>query len=245
MKSKTLIKIRAALVLGTFCVAIFSGHAATVKADFVSFDIPSDWSCQKEELDWICLPNDKRVQAEVFMTVVNKTIDPEVDNPVAWEQELKQSREVEDENGKKFISESRYVRQTKIGEQIWTDSVHVHSEIPGYITRYLMRVDGQIVTVVSYSIGESVYTKHSALMAAIVESLKQSFDPKLFRELMDTVPERLMGIRRPPPAQFRPKERAPETPPEDQEQNGDTLFYIIVGAALLAFVGFVAWKRKK
>jgi hypothetical protein len=74
--------------------------------------------------------------------------------------------------GKNVTSEVRYAQNKTIQDQPWVDALHLESEIPGFLTRYLATVKDGIGILVTYSVNKNKYQEYVGMFDNMVKSLK-------------------------------------------------------------------------
>lgn len=232
-----------ALVLASTVLSV-SAHAKTFKTAFIRFELPPNWSCQPEELDWVCQPDNPAERSEALVIVVTKQVNPIDDTLPKYEGILKTPRAMRDLLGNSYKSEVKFARIRPIKAHPWADGLHLGSEIPKFYTRYIASTkEDKVAGMVSYSIAESVYAKWGPVLDAMIESLEITFDPNAFNELLKAGPGSLLGSRNSGIKRFAPKDEADK---KAGESGGPLDPAQIAGIALIvAAVAYVIWKKRK
>ena len=231
-----------ALFLGLGAALFAAGaQAKTFRTQFIKIDLPANWSCTQEELDWVCQPDDLSKRSEAIIAIVTKAMNAVDDNMPKYQSILSTPRDMRDLLGNSYKSEVRFVRPHRIRDQDWMDGLSFGSEIPGFYTRYLASVKDKVAGLVSFSIGESVYTKWAPELDQMVESLEIHFDEAAFNELMSKSGS-LFSPKLGKGGRFAPKvddakQKAPETGTDYA-----TIFGVIV---LIGAVGYYVYAKKK
>lgn len=236
------------LALGALFVAGLLGApqesaAKRFKTEFIELELPPGWDCTKEEIDYVCQPDNLTHRSEAIVIVAVKNVNPVDDNFEKYQEVLNESREMRDLLGNNYQSEVKYVRFKEILEKRWIDSLQFGSEIPGFYTRYVASIEGKIAGLVSYSIAESVYAKWSPILEKMLGTMRLRYDPKAFNEAMTATPGSLLGQRASRPGRFAPQSEAPKQLPQGPADFDITTILgilLIVGA-----VGFFIWKKKQ
>lgn len=230
------------LILIVFLAITTWAQAKTFKNSFTEIELPPNWDCKQEELDWVCQSNDAQERSEAIMVIVNKEANAVDDNLPKYLEVLKEIRAMRNLDGTPYNSEIRYTKELNLGGQVWADSLQLGPEIPKFYTRYLASVkDQKVAVLVTYSIADSVYPKWAQVMDRSVESLKIFFDPAAYKNLVKQSPSSLLSSRR----KSLGREAAPvaeNTPAQDT--SGGLSFEIILGA-LLVLGGGAFWYFKK
>lgn len=231
------------LRLSLCCLFIFANYSANAKkfrTDFISLDLPPSWDCVKEEIDWVCQPENLSHRSEAIVVVVAKNANPTDDKFEIYESILKEPRDMKDLLGNPYKSEVKYVRFKEIKKQQWIDSLTFGSEIPGFYSRYLASIKGKVAGLVTYSIAESVYAKWAPILDKMLETLELHFDPKAFNEAMNSSPSSLLANRNSTSGRFAPQGEETATSTKGNED-----FDIALIALLLIIAGGVAYFIKK
>jgi hypothetical protein len=217
--------------------------AKTFKSQFIRFELPPNWDCKQEELDWVCQPENVAERSEVILIVVVKPVDKVDDTLEKYDGILKSTKKMRDLLGTAYTSQVKYTARKMIKEHQWVDSLHYGSEIPGFFTRYVASTKEKIAGLITYSIAESVYAKWAEIMDKLINSAELTFDPKAFAEAMSSGSGSLLGSRGARAKRFAPTLEEVE----DQNKKGDgslaqglLAVLVIAGAA-----GYIIWRRKQ
>jgi hypothetical protein len=221
--------------------------AKTWNSDFISIELPEGWSCNREEIDYVCQPDSLKERSEALIVIVVKSANEVDDKLEKYDDVLKQTREMYDLTRQKYTSEVKYVKRMKINGREWVDSLHKGSEIPGFYTRYLASINEKVAGLVTYSIAESVFAKYGEMLDAAVRSLKLEFNEKKYQDAMNANPSSLLpkgsllsGRRRTDPkVDDSGDEKTPET---NTDIDPATL---AVFALLAGGIGFYIWKKRR
>ena len=220
-----------------------SVFAKKFRTDFISLDLPPGWDCVKEEIDWVCQPENLAQRSEALVVVVAKSANETDDTFEKYQTILSEPREMRDLAGNVYKSEVKFVRFRDIKEQKWIDSLTLGSEIPGFYSRYIASIKGKVAGLVTYSIAESVYAKWAPILDAMLESLEIYYDPKAFNEAMNAGPSSLIGQRPLTSGRFDP---TPEDNSKDKTAGSDFDLATVFGAIMIiGIVAYYIWKKKK
>jgi hypothetical protein len=226
----------------SFIVCSF-GWTKTFRSKFVTMELPPNWDCQQEELDWVCQPENPNLRNEAMVVIVTKATNPTDDSLPKYEEYLKNPKQMRDLVGNAYTSEIKYVKQKKIRDLMWVDSLQIGSEVPGFVSRYVASIKEQIAGLISYHVGESVFPKWAETLDKMIETAELRFDPKAFEEIMKSrnmsVFGNVGGVQRRTPT-------ATQEAPKKAEDNSDTLTKAIGATAILAaIIGYIIYRRKK
>lgn len=232
------------LVITFFTAALApSAHAKKFRTDFISLELPPGWDCVKEEIDWICQPENLAQRSEALVAVVAKSANATDDTFEKYQAVLNEPREMRDLLGNVYKSQVKFVRFRDIKEQKWIDSLTFGSEIPGFYTRYVASIKGKVAGLVTYSIAESVYAKWAPILDKMLESLEIYYDPKAFNDAMGAGPSSLLGQRSSGSGRFEP---TVEDNSQGKKEGREFDLGLIAGLiAVAGVIAFIIWKRKQ
>ena len=219
-------------------------QAKTFKTQFLKFEIPANWSCSQEEIDWICQPDNTAERSEAMIVVVTKAVNEIDDTFPKYEETLKAKRAMRDLLGNAYQSDVKYVRTRDIKGQKWIDSLHLGSEIPGFYSRYVASIKEQVAGLITYSVSESVYPKYAAMMDQMIDTVEIFFDPKAFQEAMKAGPSGILGVPRRGGGKFTAAKVENATAPTAPTPKTDPS-QIVGGLILVGAVGYFIWKKKQ
>lgn len=217
--------------------------AKPFKSQFISLQLPPNWDCKQEELDWVCQPDNLAERAEAILVIVTKATNDIDDTFEKYEQVLSQSRPMRDLLGNSYKSKVNYVRSRDIKGQKWVDSLHLGSEVPGFYTRYIASIKEKVAGLVTYSVAESVYPKYAPVLDQMIDSLEIKFDPQAFAEAMKSSPGSLLSRGKVANNRLAPgieDENAKGKKDGGMDMTQIFGILVVVGAA-----GYLYWKKKK
>lgn len=146
-------------------------YGATFSNQYVSFELPSNWSCKLEVTDWLCVSQLEKQSKEAIIILTAKEVGPN-DSLDAYTTHIKTPRVLQDGSGKPVTSQVLNVKQRTINNHPWVDGMQLGSEIASYYTRYLATVKDRLAIAVTFSAHKSHYTKYSQDFLKAVESLR-------------------------------------------------------------------------
>jgi len=234
-----------------FALFLVSALAQTkeFKSKFIQFDLPRNWSCQKEDIDWVCQPDNVVERTEAIVVVVRKQRDPVDDTFKKFKAYLGQQKSMIDLSGKSYRSQVKYLKTKKIQGHEWVDSLQTGSEIPNFYSRYLVTTKEKITGMISYHVAESVWAKWAEPLSAMADSAVIRFDENAYNELVKTPnAEPLFGSR---PSVSTVARRQPvldnKSNIDAQKESSDGLQpgQMIALAFLLGGIGFFVYHKKK
>lgn len=238
--SKYFLTLLSLSLLGSFSSL---GWAKTFQSKFVVMELPPDWDCQQEELDWVCQPANPNVRNEALVVIVTKAINPTDDSLLKYEEYLKSPKQMRDLVGNTYTSEVKYVKQKKIREQMWVDSLQIGSEIPGFFSRYVTSIKEQVAALISYHVAESVFPKWAEVLDKMIDSAELRFDPKAFEEIMKSRNMSLFGNKG--GSRVLAPGTVQDTPKKVESTSGEMVMTLAGIALLIAAVGYLIYRKKK
>lgn len=140
-------RILSSTLLGTAAAAVLAApvNAKRFENSYVSFEVPNDWTCELDGTEWTCSPP-KNVEGRVGMMVVltAKCVGPS-DSPQLY------LRHLEDVARRPGVETTVPSERRLIGGTLWLDGTLRHAEMRNYDTRYLVRNEGDLGVLVTFS----------------------------------------------------------------------------------------------
>jgi hypothetical protein len=148
-------------------------YAKTFTSQFTEFELPRGWACQLEGSEWVCQSENEQRKKEAIIILAAK-LRGKQDDLVQYKAYLEKVKTFKLPGGKTQVSEPKYTTQIKIATQNhnWIDSLHMASEVPGFFTRYLATVKGELGVAVTFSVAKDHYDSYKPIFDKIVETLK-------------------------------------------------------------------------
>ena len=229
-----------------FLLALFtvSAWAKTFNTDYIEFQLPPGWQCSLEGTEWVCQGENKERQKEaiIIMAAKEKGSQDGIEQYYAY---LKEKKQYVLPNRKTQVSDPKYTKKSKVNEQLWVDSLHLASEVPGFYTRYMATIKGGLGIAVTFSVSKEHYDSYQQVFQKIIESIRVFAVTKgqmaktlgLKKTHQDLLAGKgLVGL-----GNFG-KPRVVGSQPAKPGGDGDMLLYLILGAAV---AGFIVYKKKK
>lgn len=156
----------------TVCTLAFSlsAHAAKFANQFAEFELPPQWQCNLEGAEWVCqTTNDQRKKDAII--VLAAKLKGDQDSLDQYRAYLKAPKTYTSVTGKSVKSEPKYADMKNINGQVWVDSLHMESELPGFYTRYLATIKQDIGVLVTYSINKNKWNEYQQDFENMVKTL--------------------------------------------------------------------------
>ena len=149
-----------------------SALAVTFNTSYVSLEIPENWTCISENVNWICFNKlNKRLAREAVIILTAKEIGTQ-DNLPEYLRYLKQKKTYTNKKGKVIVSKVFHSKQRTIAQHPWVDGFHLGSEIASYYTRYLASTKKNLAVLVTYSAHQKLWKKYSSDFNKSILSLR-------------------------------------------------------------------------
>lgn len=156
------------LAVFAFSTNVFAKRFAS---KFCEFELPPQWECQLEGTEWVCqgLNEDRKREAIIILAAKKRG---SKDSLQEYEAYLKSKKTFSLPGGKTQVSDPRYSKKSTINDQQWIDSMHLASEVPGFYTRYLATVKGELGVAVTFSVAKEHYDAYKGLFDSVVKTLR-------------------------------------------------------------------------
>ena len=158
------------IILSLFTLAP-SLWGKSFSTDYIEFQLPPGWQCALEGAEWVCQSQNKERKREAIIILAAKEKGAQ-DGLNQYESYLGQKKSFTLPNGKKQISESKYTKRIKIHGDIWIDSLHLASEVPGFYTRYMATIKGDLGMAVTFSVSKEHYDSYRKVFQKVIESMR-------------------------------------------------------------------------
>lgn len=161
------------ILLGVFLGLLFSSsaYAKTFASQYCEFELPPGWECALEGTEWVCQSTNKERKKEAIIILAAK-IRGSQDSLPQYQAYLKKAKTFTLPGGKTQVSEAKYTKQNRVNDQMWIDSLHMASEVPGFYTRYMATVKEDLGIAVTFSVAKDHYEAYQNLFDKIIATLK-------------------------------------------------------------------------
>lgn len=220
-----------------------SSYAKLFSTEFVQFQLPTGWECTLEGTEWLCQSDNKDRQKEAIIIMAAKERGSQ-DTLEGYTSYLKEKKTYTLPNRKSQVSEPRYTKLKVVNDTKWVDSLHLASEVPGFYTRYLATVKGDLGIAVTFSTGKDHYDSYQPVFEKVIESMRAFVIKKaqVAKYQVKKKDQNLLEANIPPGSIMtgpRVVQGQGEAPKKKQD---DTMLYIVLGALV---AGFIAFKKLK
>lgn len=232
-----------------FFILTPSAFSKIFSNQFIEFELPTAWNCTLEGSEWVCQNtlDAKKKDAIIILAAKLKGTQDSLDQ---YESYLKAPKEYKSVKGRPMKSQPKYSKQLNIQDQVWVDSLHLESEVPGFYTRYLATVKQDIAVLVTYSIDKAKYVEYDKEFETMVKTLKvfrrpgiglnaKSKEADIFKVNVPT------GVN--PSAVFPVQTAendgaaAKKKKATGSSDDDDLMFILAVGVAVVAYI---VWRRR-
>ena len=149
-----------------------TAEARTFKNAYISFEMVDSWRCKLEQTEWVCRSEDPQESKEavIILTAKEKGV---TDTFPAYQDHMGKPMVLNMKSGGTMTSTITIPpKEILINDQKWLDTLHVNSEVQNYYTRYLATIKDEIAILVTFSVHNKFYSKHSANFLNTVKSLR-------------------------------------------------------------------------
>ena len=226
---------------------------------FIEFQLPEQWQCQLDGSEWVCQSQNEEKKRDAIIVLAAKIRSKGQDSLASYKAHLEKPQSYTSASGQQVISEARYAKESTINNRKWVDSLHLHSEIPDFYTRYLATTANDLGILLTFSVRKDKYAEYGPQIDALLRSLKAFRRPgninataggDLFegggteKYLQDEV---LFPEEKPCPKGQRrsPKDGQCKQPKPKSDGEGEDMFFLLLLLALAAGAFIYIKKRKK
>lgn len=148
----------------------FDLQAKQFRNSYISFELPSKWTCNRENTEYVCISEYAGKKKEATIIFTAKEAGP-TDGLNYYLNYLKNPIPSPNSKGEPTRSVVKNVSERRINSHIWVDSLHLGSEVSSYFTRYLATVKDRLGILVTFSAHKSHYTKYASDFIRAIQSL--------------------------------------------------------------------------
>ena len=231
------------------CVSLLlvpaAANAARFTNQFIEFELPPQWQCNLEGAEWVCQNTNEAKKKDAIIVLAAK-LKGDQDSLDQYLTYLKSPKTYTSVQGKTVKSEVRYAKTMSLQGQVWVDALHMESEIPAFLTRYLATVKADIGVLITYSVNKEKWKDYVSDFEALVNTLK------VFRTAntpINAKPAASNLFDQKIPSDLSQQSVFPTEPvqggadtPKPQRQSGDSMLYVIGGAAVVLFL---IWRKRR
>lgn len=132
---------------------------------YVAFEVPDGWLCELQQTEWVCnAPGPKGVARSMIIILAAK-LASHADTLMVYQ------RHLDDIGRKPEVRTVEAARVRDIGGSLWVDASYEGSEVPGYITRYLVGTKGYIAVFVTFSVHRTQFNANRGVVDMVANSL--------------------------------------------------------------------------
>jgi hypothetical protein len=146
-------------------------HAKRFSNQYIEFELPPGWNCVIEGSEWVCQSSNNDRQKEAIIILAAK-IRGAQDNLAEYQAYLNKPKTYQLPGGKVQKSEGKYAKKKDVNGQVWIDSLHLASEVPGFYTRYLATVKEDLGVAVTFSVTKDLYNAYQSVFDNIIASMR-------------------------------------------------------------------------
>ncbi|MBC7742621.1 MAG: hypothetical protein H7061_10515 [Bdellovibrionaceae bacterium] len=147
-------------------------QARTFKNAYISFEMLDTWKCNLEQTEWVCRAEDPQEAKEAVIILTAKEKGTTDSFPL-YENHMNNPITTTTKTGTSLTSTVVYkAQQQRYNDQVWLDGIHRDSEVQNYFTRYVATIKDQIAILVTFTVHNKFYAKHSGHFANTIKSLR-------------------------------------------------------------------------
>jgi len=220
-------------------------EAKRFTSQYLEFELPTGWDCFLEGTEYVCQSDNKDRKREAIIIFAAK-IRGEQDSLDQYMTYLKQPKTFTLPGGKTQVSEAKYSKITPVNNQQWVDSLHMASEVPGFYTRYMATVVGELGVAVTFSVGRDFYDAYKPVFDLVINSMR-AFAPKNLTNPNMKLAAKDSNIVDETDFVKDPNQQFGISQGQKKAKTGamDSSDMIIYGVVGLGLVGFIIARRKK
>ena len=230
-----------------FCAFSSLVLAKTFNTDYIEFQLPPGWECSLEGSEWVCQSQNKERKREaiIILAAKEKGTQDGIEQYFAY---LKEKKQYTLPNRKVQVSEPKYTKKAQVNKHTWVDSLHLASEVPGFFTRYMATIKGDLGIAVTFSVTRKHYDSYQQVFEKVIESMR------VFAVTRGQIAKTL-GIKKTRGDLLAGSELAgsgilqgPKVVPQKTKKQGtkggagDLLFFGLLAAAA---IGYMIYKKRK
>ncbi|MBC7420199.1 MAG: hypothetical protein H7328_05675 [Bdellovibrio sp.] len=131
-----------------------------------------NWKCNLEQTEWVCRAEDPQEAKEAVIILTAKEKGPTDSFPI-YEGHMNNPISSVSKTGANLTSSVVYkAQQQRYNDQVWLDGIHRDSEVQNYFTRYVATIKDQIAILVTFTVHNKFYAKHSGHFNNTIKSLR-------------------------------------------------------------------------
>jgi hypothetical protein len=132
--------------------SVSQARAETFRNSYISFELPSGWTCALEETEWVCSDEAEGKQRSAIIILTAKERG-DADRFDLYEDHLSISRPLMDTTGLPTGRSStvEFVKRETIAGRMWVHGRQFESEVPNFYTDYFATVDDRVAILVTFS----------------------------------------------------------------------------------------------
>jgi hypothetical protein len=234
------------LTLGAAIAFSSPVQAAKFANQFTEFELPPQWQCNLEGAEWVCQSTNEAKKRDAIIVLAAK-LKGDQDSLDQYLKYLTAAKTFTSPQGKPVKSEPKYAKMINLEGQPWVDSLHMESELPGFLTRYLATVKQDIGVLVTYSINKNKNAQYAEEFENMVRTLKvfrkagginvAAANTNLFANTQIPAAVSQESVFGAPTA----TNDAPTEAPKKESDDNTTLLLVLV----VALGAFFIWKKKR
>ncbi len=169
-------------------------RAKTFQNSYIRLELPDSWTCNQENVSYVCSPLNPSDAREALIVVTAKVAGPE-DTANAFYNYLRMPKTLITKS-KTTLSQPLKIGRFKTAGIDWVQAIHFGSEVPGFTTRYLAGVQGKLALLLSLSADEASLSKYSPIFDRAVNSIQVNASNQVIMQALQNrniSPDKVIG----------------------------------------------------
>lgn len=160
-----------ALILVATLFTLTAGEAKTFQNEYLSFEIPDNWSCSQISPNWICEPDLASERKFALVTVTSKEAGT-LDQLSNFEGHLSRPRSHQMGSSTPIMSQVMETKRRKIRGHEWVQSLHLNSEVNNFYTLYLATKKDPLAIMITMSAEKGKWNYFNSVFEDLIKSLQ-------------------------------------------------------------------------
>lgn len=147
-----------------------AGEAKTFQNEYLSFEIPDNWTCSQIAPNWVCEPSIASERKFALLTVTSKEAGA-LDQLSNFEAHLSKPRSHQMGTSTPVMSQVIKTERRNIQGQEWVQSLHLNSEVNNFYTLYLATKKDPLAIMITMSAEKGKWSSFNNVFENVIKSL--------------------------------------------------------------------------
>ena len=158
-------------ILIAYLIIPLSAEAKLFQTQFIKFEIPDNWSCEKVKRAWICKSSIKKEAQQAFYVLAAKALGPE-DTKKNLVRQLSNPKSIKTKENTPVFSIILDKGDKNINNKVWFSSSHMNSEILDYKSTYYSSLTTSLSLLFSMHVNKNYLIKFQKSFKITEQSLQ-------------------------------------------------------------------------